>query len=105
MEERLPSQIIEALKKYYFHRKLANEGIAKWDKTADLVMLDKIIESECKEWGYSAIAGTFWFRKEITPSGGEKTYIEITVNEQALKDGQDLIFFFDEKDLKRGYKT
>ena len=93
--QRLPLPIIEALQKYYLHRRLQNEGKAKWDKTADLMMLDKILKSEAQEWGYSACAGTFWFTKSGTPQ-----HMTITVTEKSLNEGKDLVIFWDDEDLK-----
>ena len=83
----LPLPIREALSKYYLHRKLQNEPGFHWDKTADLVMLDKIINSEAQGWGYMAIAGTFWFHRIPRPSPPTPRKLDIKVTENTLKDG------------------
>ena len=86
----LPLPIREALSKYYFHRRLQNEGKAEWDKQADLVLLDKIIESEAQGWGYEASAGTFWFQRIPRPLPPTPRKLNIKVTEATLKDGGEL---------------
>lgn len=59
---RLSQKLLLAIAKYYINRNLQKKR--KWDKEADL----REIDEAASKLGYSAIAGTFFFRK------GKKTF-------------------------------
>jgi hypothetical protein len=55
-------ELVDAIQNYYFNRYRAEQGIAKWNKNADL---DRI--SNATKLRMTACAGTFWF-EHITDS-------------------------------------